>query len=146
MNRTLMEATRSMLHAAGLPLSFWAYALHIAKYLRNRSLTSALRDITPYHAWRGDKPDLSHLKTFGCRAYKHLGLEKRSELRAALYSSHLRRYVTEAKAWLVYDPISKHGHGARRDFPRECSRRHTTHHFSHSESRRASGRQRQQYD
>ena len=23
MNRTLMEATRSMLHAAGLPLSFW---------------------------------------------------------------------------------------------------------------------------
>ena len=34
-DRTIMEAARSMLHAAGLPLSFWEYAVMTAVYLRN---------------------------------------------------------------------------------------------------------------
>ena len=81
-NRTIMEAARSMLHAAGLPLSFWEYAVRTAVYLRNRSPTKALTDSTPYEAWRGDKPDLSHLRVFGCRAYMHLDRTKRSKLQA----------------------------------------------------------------
>ena len=79
-NRTIMEAARAMLHAAGLPLSFWEYAVMAAVYLRNRSPTKALTDATPYEAWRGDKPDLSHLRVFGCRAYMHVDKTKRSKL------------------------------------------------------------------
>ena len=48
MNRTIMETTRSMLHHAELPLSFWAEAVSTAVYLRNRSPTSYLKEMTPY--------------------------------------------------------------------------------------------------
>jgi len=41
-------------------------------YLKNRSPTTALDQITPYEAWYGKKPDLSYLHTFGCIAYHHV--------------------------------------------------------------------------
>jgi len=41
-------------------------------YLKNRSPTTALDNITPYEAWHGKKPDLSYLHTFGCIAYHHV--------------------------------------------------------------------------
>ena len=105
-NRTIMEAARSMLHAAGLPLSFWEYAVLTAVYLRNRSPTKALTNATPYEAWRGEKPDLSHLRVFGCRAYMHLDKTKRSKLQPRSVPVIFVGYSTEAKAWLVYDPVA----------------------------------------
>ena len=47
MNRTLVEATRSMLFNANLPHKFWAEALSTATYLRNRSPTKA---VTPHES------------------------------------------------------------------------------------------------
>ena len=105
-NRTIMEAARSMLHAASLPLSFWEHAVMTAVYLRNRSPTKALTDATPYEAWRGEKPDLSHLRVFGCRAYMHLDKTKRSKLQPRSIPVIFVGYPTEAKAWLVYDPVA----------------------------------------
>ena len=61
-NRTVMEAARSMLHAVSQPMKFWGAAVATAVYLRNRSPTRALNGVTPYEAWRGEKPDLSHLR------------------------------------------------------------------------------------
>ena len=43
MNRTLVEAVRSMLSDAKLPKCFWAEALATAVYLRNRSPTNAVQ-------------------------------------------------------------------------------------------------------
>ena len=78
-----------------------------AVYLRNRSPTSALTDATPYEAWRGDKPDLSHLRVFGCRAYMHLDKTKRSsKLQPRSIPVIFVGYATEAKGWLVYNPVS----------------------------------------
>ena len=69
MNRTIMGTVRSMIHSAGLPLSFWAEAVNTAVHLRNRSPTSSLKDSTPYEYWRNEKPDVSHLKVFGCDVF-----------------------------------------------------------------------------
>ena len=102
-NRTIMEAARAMLRAAGLPLSFWEYAVMAAVYLRNRSPTKALTDATPYEAWRGDK---SHLRVFDCRAYMHVDKTKRSKLQPRSIPVVFVGYAAEAKAWLVYDPVS----------------------------------------
>ena len=113
MNRTLCEAARAMLHAAGLPLAFWTHAVKTAAYLRNRSPTRALTNATPYEAWRGDKPDLSHLRAFGCRAYMHLDKTKRSKMEARSIPVIFVGYAPEAKAWLVYDPIGKQTHTSR---------------------------------
>ena len=42
LNRTIMEAARSMLYKANLPLQFWAEACSVAVYLHNRSPIVAL--------------------------------------------------------------------------------------------------------
>ncbi len=46
-------------------------------YLKNRSPTTALNNITSYEAWHGKKPDLSYLHTFGCIAYHHVEKARR---------------------------------------------------------------------
>lgn len=55
MNRTLIEADSK------LPKTFWAEALSIAVYVRNRSPTSALKALTPYKALNDHKPNVKHL-------------------------------------------------------------------------------------
>ena len=115
-NRTIMEAARSMLHAANLPSSFWTYAVNAAVYLRNRSPTRALNNVTPYEAWRGEKPSLSHLRVFGCRAFMYLHKKQRSstnKLAARAMPAIFVGYATEAKAWLVWDPVAKKVHTTR---------------------------------
>ena len=50
LNRTLLEAVRSMLVGAQLSQSFWAEALTTAVYLRNRSLTKSQHHMRPGQA------------------------------------------------------------------------------------------------
>ena len=72
-NRTLMETARSMMAHAGLPDCYWAEAVATAVYLRNRAPTTAFnKKITPYERWYRRKPNLNHLKVFGCMAYAHI--------------------------------------------------------------------------
>ena len=72
MNRTLVEATRSMLSNANLPPKFWAEALSNAAYLQKRSPTKVVKGMTPQEAWTGAKPQVDHLRVFGCQAFVHV--------------------------------------------------------------------------
>lgn len=65
-NRTLIELVRAMLIAKGLPLFLWDEGVSHATYIRNRSPTRALKGKTPFEAWTGKKPDVSHFREFGC--------------------------------------------------------------------------------
>jgi hypothetical protein len=47
----------------------WEEILQTSTYLTNRTLTRACGDITPYEGYHGNRPDLSNLRVFGCRAY-----------------------------------------------------------------------------
>ncbi len=69
MNCTLMEKAHSMLQSAKVPNQFWAVALANANYVRNRSPTVALNNITPFEAYWGLKPVVKHLCIFGLQAY-----------------------------------------------------------------------------
>ena len=62
LNRTLVESVRSMLSDAKLPQKFWAEALSTAVYLRNRSPTKAVTEMTPFEAWSREKPGVGHLR------------------------------------------------------------------------------------
>ena len=65
-----MEAAQSMIIQARLSNSFWAEAVATTTYLRNRMVTTALKDgLTPYQLWFGKKPNLKHIRTFGCMVY-----------------------------------------------------------------------------
>ena len=75
--RTLFERTRAILTSANLSIRLWGEAIMTVTYLKNRSSTTALNNITPYEAWHGKKPDLSYLHTFGCIAYHHVKKARR---------------------------------------------------------------------
>jgi len=68
-NRTVMEMARAMLKSMNLPGRFWAEAVRHAVYLLNRLPTKAMGDRTPYEGWNGRKPNLSHLRVFGCKGH-----------------------------------------------------------------------------
>lgn len=103
MNRTLVETVRSMLADAKLPQKFWAEALATAVYLRNRSPTKAVADMTPYEAWTGEKPTVSHLRVFGCDAYAHIPKDERKKLDPKARKCILLGYGTETKGYRLYD-------------------------------------------
>ena len=73
MNRTLVESARSMIAHAGLWNIFWAEAISVASYVRDRLPTMALKEReTPYERWYDRKPDASHFRVFGCMAHAHV--------------------------------------------------------------------------
>ena len=59
---------RFMMRFAGLPISFWGYALESACYILNRVPSKSIAK-TPYEMRMGRKPVLSHLRVWGCLAY-----------------------------------------------------------------------------
>jgi len=54
-----------MLEDNNTPKFLWAEAAKTAVYLLNRSPASFINK-TPYEAWHGHKPNISHSKVFGC--------------------------------------------------------------------------------
>ncbi|CAA7023985.1 unnamed protein product [Microthlaspi erraticum] len=76
MNRTIMDKVRSMLVETGLGQEFWAEATSTAVYLINRTPNSTIEFQLPEERWSGQKPDLTHLRRFGCTAYVHTIQEK----------------------------------------------------------------------
>ena len=107
MNRTLIEAVRSMLSDSKLPKTFWAEALSTAVYARNRSPTSVLKDMTPYEALNGRKPNVKHLRTFGCLSYVHIPKDERSKLdNKSKRCIHLG-YGSTTKGYRLYDLVAK---------------------------------------
>ena len=105
-NRTLMEKVRCMLHHSGLTLKFWAEALSTATYVKNRSPTSAFGEGTPFERWYKQKPDVEHLRVFGCRAYAHVPDEKRKKLDRKSTKCIFIGYPDHSKGYKLFDPVS----------------------------------------
>ena len=103
MNRTLVESVRSMLADSKLPKKFWAEALSTATYVRNRSPTKALKNGTPYEAWTGEKPNVSHFRVFGCAAYAHIPSDKHRKLDSKSRKSVFLGYGKEVKSYRLFD-------------------------------------------
>ena len=71
--RTIMDRTRALLFEAGLPDTFWNFAVMTATYIINRSPTSALpNNKTPFEMLNEDKPSYNDLQIFGCVAYSKM--------------------------------------------------------------------------
>nr|GEX44783.1 retrovirus-related Pol polyprotein from transposon TNT 1-94 [Tanacetum cinerariifolium] len=68
-NRTLVEAARTMLSAAKVPLFFWAEAIATACFTQNRSLVIPRHEKTPYHIINDRKPSVKFFHIFGSLCY-----------------------------------------------------------------------------
>ena len=103
MNRSLVEAVRTMLHDSQLPKNFWAEALSTAVHLRNRCPSSALNKQTPYEALKNRKPNVSYLRTFGSIAYAHVCKEDRFKVDVKSKKCVLLGYGNKIKGYRLYD-------------------------------------------
>nr|GEU34598.1 hypothetical protein [Tanacetum cinerariifolium] len=77
-NRTLIEATRTMLADSPLPIPFWAEAVNTACYVQNRLLVTKPHNKKPYELLIGRAPIISFMRPFGCQVtilntLNHLG-------------------------------------------------------------------------
>ena len=98
-NRTLVEMARAMLHAQGLSYDLWAEAVSNAAYTRNRCPTSAVASMTPQEAWSGRRPNIGHMRIFGCIAYALDLSPQRSKLDAKGTKCMLLGYWEGSKAY-----------------------------------------------
>jgi len=68
-NRSLEELARTILNYSTLPKWFWANVVSTVCYVINRALIRPILKKTPYELLNGRKPNISHLKVFGCKCY-----------------------------------------------------------------------------
>nr|GEX88090.1 retrovirus-related Pol polyprotein from transposon TNT 1-94 [Tanacetum cinerariifolium] len=68
-NRTLVEAARTMLTFAKLPLFLWAEAIATACFTQNRLIFHKRFVKTPYELINKRKPNIKFFHVFGCRCY-----------------------------------------------------------------------------
>jgi hypothetical protein len=102
-NQTVVGIAHALLKQRGMPTVFWGEAVVITVYILNRSSTKVLNGRTPYEAWLGRKPAVSHLRVFGCLTFtKELGhidkLDDRSTLRVFI------GYTEGSKVYRILDP------------------------------------------
>ena len=104
--RTLQGATRTMLGGAKLSYGFWGEAVNTAAYLKNRTITKALPlSKTPYEVFYGTKPDVSHLRVFGCTAYACV--DRQHKLANTAVKTRMMGYASEQKAYRLWDPVGR---------------------------------------
>jgi transposase InsO family protein len=103
MNRTVVEAARTILLEAKLPIFLWSLACHAAVYIRNRSPTASLPTMTPYEAWHGVKPFIGHMRIFGCLAYKLIRKTERGKFEPAAEACTFVGYSPDSTAYRLWD-------------------------------------------
>jgi hypothetical protein len=79
--QTVMMTTRAIMWGTKLPKSLWGEAVATAAYLINRRPSAKQSGMTPYEAWFGRKPNISHLRIWGSKAYVHVPKERRPDIK-----------------------------------------------------------------
>ncbi|GKC43588.1 retrovirus-related pol polyprotein from transposon TNT 1-94 [Tanacetum coccineum] len=102
-NRTLVEATQTMLSVSKLPLFFWAKAIATACYTQNRSIIIPTHEKTAYHIINNRKPLNRHLHVFGCTYYLTRDGENLDKMKEKGESCILVGYFTRFNGYRVYN-------------------------------------------
>ncbi|CAI7823153.1 unnamed protein product [Closterium sp. NIES-53] len=103
LNRTLVEAVRSLLQHSKLGNEWWGEASALAAWIRNRLPTKVLLGTTPFEAWTRTKPNHSLLRTFGCLCYYHVPDPLRHKLQPKARAAIFLGVAPNERAWRVWD-------------------------------------------
>jgi hypothetical protein len=107
-NRTILEAVKTMIHDQDLPMCLWEEETMVGLYVHNRLSHSALGLKTPEEMFTGKKPEVSHLKIFGCPVFIHIPKEKRNKLDPLGKKGIFVGYCEVSKAFRIYIPCQHH--------------------------------------
>jgi transposase InsO family protein len=106
-NRTIQEHVVAMLEESGLPPSFLGQAVAAYIHVWNRCSTTSLVSKTPFELWHRKKPDVSHLRVWGCTAYVHIQKDKRTGIGSHMEKCIFVGYPDGYKGWTFYNPTTK---------------------------------------
>ena len=105
--RTITEMGRCMLAESRLPYSFWDYAYQHAVYVKNRVYHSKPRTI-PFIRWnKGELPDISKLRVFGCLVLSLIPPELRKNKLVKRAEPGIFLGLHGNKIVIVYDLLTK---------------------------------------
>jgi hypothetical protein len=107
-DRTIMEVVKTMIHDQDLPMCLWAEATMAVVYVQNRLSHSALGLKTPEEMFTGKKPEVSHLKIFGCLVFIHIPKEERNKLEPLGNKGIFVGYCEVSKVFRIYIPGHHH--------------------------------------
>ncbi|GJS75575.1 ribonuclease H-like domain-containing protein [Tanacetum coccineum] len=102
-NRTLVEAARTMLSAAKVPLFFWAEAIATTCFTQNRSLVIPRHEKTPYHIINARKPSVKFFHIFGSLCYIVRDGENLDKMKEKGDACIFVGYSTQSKAYRVFN-------------------------------------------
>nr|GEU73069.1 hypothetical protein [Tanacetum cinerariifolium] len=102
-NRTLIEATRTMLANSFLPTTFWAEAGNNACYVLNRVLVTKPQNKTPYELLTSKQPIISYLRPFGCLVTILNTIDQLGKFDGKSILGFLVGYFLNSKAFRVYN-------------------------------------------
>nr|GEZ49846.1 retrovirus-related Pol polyprotein from transposon TNT 1-94 [Tanacetum cinerariifolium] len=102
-NRTLVEAARTMLSAAKVPLFFWAEALATACFTQNRSLIIPRHEKTPYHIINDRKSSVKFFHIFGSFCYIIRDGENLDKMKEKGDACIFVGYSTQSRAYRVFN-------------------------------------------
>ncbi|KAL4312227.1 hypothetical protein GQ457_01G011000 [Hibiscus cannabinus] len=91
----------------GIQHQLTAKAIHAAAYVLNRSPTSTLTHLTPFEAFQGRKPKVTHFKAFVCVAHVLVPSQKMSKLDDNSVKCIFVGYSLETKGYRFYNPENK---------------------------------------
>nr|GEY05092.1 putative ribonuclease H-like domain-containing protein [Tanacetum cinerariifolium] len=97
-NRSLVEAARTMLTFANLPLFLWAEAITTACFIQNCSVIHKRFDKTPYELINKIKTNIKFFRMFGCRCYLLNDYEDVGKLKA---KGDIRVFIGYAKEFIM---------------------------------------------
>nr|GEV52181.1 hypothetical protein [Tanacetum cinerariifolium] len=101
-NRTLIEATRTMLINAQAPLFLWAEAVATACFTQNRSIIRLRHGKTPYELLHSKLSDLSFFHVFGALCYPTNDNENLGKLQPKADIEIFIGYAPTKKAFRIY--------------------------------------------
>nr|GFA34821.1 integrase, catalytic region, zinc finger, CCHC-type, peptidase aspartic, catalytic [Tanacetum cinerariifolium] len=102
-NRTLIEASRTMLIYAQASLFIWAEAVATACYTQNRSIIRLRHGKTPYELLHNKLPDLSFIHVFGALCYPTNDSENLGKLQPKADIRIFVSYAPTKKAFGIYN-------------------------------------------
>nr|GFB76431.1 retrovirus-related Pol polyprotein from transposon TNT 1-94 [Tanacetum cinerariifolium] len=102
-NRTLVEAARTMLSAAKVPLIFQAKAIATACFTQNCSLVIPRHEKTPYHIINDRKPSVKFFHIFGSICYIVRDGENLDKMKEKGNECIFVGYSTQSRAYRVFN-------------------------------------------
>ena len=92
-NIALKEMATCMMEAKDLNPNIWDVAINCYTYVQNISPHKSFEGKNQFEAWSGHKPNVSHFRVFGSKAWDRIPPEKRKELQPQIKESIMVGYI-----------------------------------------------------